>query len=139
MCVKRVNRILDNREKLVTITAGYISALAIIKLFTRIIIVLFGFYYGSSSNKHFHMSHYLILKIFSRKVKILIVIINLSPFGVYVLFFVCVSVCIVFFFGGGEGRGGFSSVWSELPLNKVTFLHFTQTVLTFLNLNVKAV
>ena len=51
------------------------------------------------------MSHYLILKIFSRKVKILIVIINLSPFGVYVLFFVCVSVCIVFF-GGGRGGGG---------------------------------
>ena len=51
------------------------------------------------------MSHYLILKIFSRKVKILIVIINLSPFGVYVLFFVCVSVCIVFFWWGG-GAGG---------------------------------
>lgn len=86
MCVKRVNRILNNREKLVTITAGYISALAIIKLFTQVIIILFGFYYGSSWNKHFHMSHYLILKIVSRKLKILIVIINLSPLGVYVFF-----------------------------------------------------
>lgn len=81
----------------------------------------------------------MILKIVSGKLKILIVIINLSPFGVYVLFFVCVSVCIVFFGVGGRGRGGFSSVWSELSLIKVTFLHFTLTVLTFLNLNVKAV
>lgn len=53
------------------------------------------------------MSHYLILKIVSGKLKILIVIINLSPFGVYVLFFVCVSVCSVFFLvGGGGGAGG---------------------------------
>ena len=54
-------------------------------------------------------------------------------------FFVQCMYCFVFFFGGGEGRGEFSSVWSELSLNKVTFLHFTLTVLTFLNLNVKAV
>ena len=51
------------------------------------------------------MSHYLILKIVSRKLKILIVIINLSPFGVYVFFLN--SVCIVLsFLGGGEGREG---------------------------------
>ena len=31
MYVKRVNRILNNRKKFVTITAGYISALANIK------------------------------------------------------------------------------------------------------------
>ena len=50
------------------------------------------------------------------------------------------SVSIVLsFWGGGGARGGFSSVWSELSLNKVTFLHFTLTVLTPLNLNVKAV
>ena len=50
-----------------------------------------------------------------------------------------VSIVLSFWGGGGRGEGGFSSVWSELSLNKVTFLHFTLTVLTLLNLNVKAV
>lgn len=69
------------------------------------------------------MSHYLILKIVSRKLKILIVIINLSPFGVYV-FFLTVYVLFCLFWGGRGGRG-FSSVGSEVSINKVTFLHFT--------------
>ena len=64
--------------------------------------------------------------------------INLSPFGVYVFFFVQCMYCFVFL-GGGRGGRGFSSVGSELSINKVTFLHFTLTVLTFFNLNVKAV
>ena len=81
----------------------------------------------------------MILKIVSGKLKILIVMINLSPFGVYVFFFVQCMDCFVFFWGGGRGGRGFSSVGSELSINKVTFLHFTLTVLTFFNLNVKAV
>lgn len=84
------------------------------------------------------MSHYLILKIVSGKLKILIVIINLSPFGVYV-FFCTVYVLFCLFLGGGRRGRGFSSVGSEVSINKVTFLRFTLTVLTFFNLNVKAV
>ena len=53
-------------------------------------------------------------------------------------FFVQCMYCFVFF-GGGRGGKGFSSVGSEVSINKVTFLHFTLTVLTFFNLNVKAV
>ena len=85
------------------------------------------------------MSHYLILKIVSGKLKILIVIINLSPFGVYVFFCTVYVLFCLFFGGGGRGGRGFSSVGSEVSINKVTFLRFTLTVLTFFNLNVKAV
>ena len=61
------------------------------------------------------MRHYLILKIVSRKLKILIVIINLSPVGVYVFFLN--SVCIVLSFWGGGGAGGDFHLWDQRCLS----------------------
>lgn len=62
------------------------------------------------------MSHYLILKIVSGKLKILIVMINLSPFGVYVFFFVQCMYCFVFL-GGGGGAGGDFHLWDQSCLS----------------------
>ena len=62
-----------------------------------------------------------------------------KPLWCVCFFFCTVYVLFCLFGGGGRGGRGFSSVGSELSINKVTFLHFTLTVLTFFNLNVKAV